>query len=95
MPLFMCRKCGSVENTALSNYWTTEMEAYRAGKRHEPLCSACDPEIGAWHGQFERRLATDYVQNRSKHLYTKAEAEDRAKHMGPFTPVVLPAGVAS
>jgi hypothetical protein len=93
MPLFMCRKCGSVENTALSNYWTTQMSAYEAGEKHEPLCSACDPDIGAWHNQFPRRSAEDYVQNKAGHLWTKTEAEGSAKHMGPFTPVVLPEGV--
>jgi hypothetical protein len=89
MPLFMCTKCGSVENTALSRYWQTEMEAYERGRKHDPLCSACDPEIAAWHGQFERKSAAGYFQTGRGHLYTEAETTGRAKHMGPFKPVVL------
>ncbi|HVE80572.1 MAG TPA: hypothetical protein VNA68_00280 [Candidatus Dormibacteraeota bacterium] len=49
MGLFICTKCGCVENTALSKY------AINLGKR-DPLCSECDPEIGQWHGMFEKKL---------------------------------------
>ena len=48
MPLFICDACGSVDNTATTQYWTCKME----GKAL--LCSACDPEIGKWHNLFPR-----------------------------------------
>lgn len=95
MPLYMCSKCGSVENTALGGYWRQQMEAFEAAKPHEPLCSACDPDLGEWHGYFPRRSAAGYVQTKRGHLFTVAESTDRAKHMGPFEPVVLPSGVAA
>ena len=52
MPLFACSKCGCVENTALSEYWYQT-----AVEKVDPLCSACDPEIGEWHGKFDQRSA--------------------------------------
>jgi len=48
MGAFVCDKCGCLENTALSNYWVRE-------EGSPALCSACDPEIGKWHGTFPRR----------------------------------------
>ncbi|MDP3985620.1 MAG: hypothetical protein Q8P82_02545 [bacterium] len=46
MSLFRCTKCNCVENTAVSRYW------FRGSG--PALCSACDPALGTWHGQFER-----------------------------------------
>ena len=47
MPLFVCEKCGYIENTATSRYWI-EDEGIK-------LCSKCDPELGCkWHGCFPR-----------------------------------------
>lgn len=47
MPLFICAKCGCIENTATSSYWTftlnkklhyhPSLEQYRG----KPLCSEC------------------------------------------------------
>ena len=48
MSLFVCQECRTIENTACSHFWL---------RGEKPaLCSACDPEIGAWHGIFERRI---------------------------------------
>lgn len=58
MPLFKCEQCGCVENTALSNYWTRNInwDSTNAEPLKNPaLCSECDPEIGKWHGQFPKR----------------------------------------
>ena len=44
MGLFMCSRCGVVENTATGNYWS---------RYQEPLCSQCDR--GQWHGLFPRQ----------------------------------------
>lgn len=70
MSLFVCKKCGCIENTALGHYWTRnrielftwppELEAYKG----EPLCSECappnfadgaiNPYAGKWHGKFNK-----------------------------------------
>lgn len=61
MPLFECSKCHTVENTALSSFW------WRAMAQNKPaLCSECDPEIGGWHGRFERIPYADYVAKYGK-----------------------------
>lgn len=52
MSLFQCEACGCRENTATSGYWFREKEGNPCAGRK--LCSACDPSIGQWHGQFER-----------------------------------------
>jgi hypothetical protein len=48
MALFRCVKCGCEEDTALCHYWLARL------KEAPPLCSACDPKIGKWHGEFPR-----------------------------------------
>lgn len=46
MPLFICDKCHTLENTALSGYWW---------KGEGPaLCSACDPQFDGGHKRFPR-----------------------------------------
>jgi hypothetical protein len=86
MPLYRCSECGCVENTALGGYWMQGSKARDAGQEHKPLCSACDPEIGKWHGQFPQKQADGYVTDRRGFIYTPAEAET-LPHMGPFTPI--------
>jgi len=54
MPLFECDKCGCVDNTAITNFWTALLE------EKPKLCSVCDPEIGKWHRRFERVTASEY-----------------------------------
>lgn len=55
MSLFQCYECGCCENTATSNFWSRLKGNWR-GVASQPwmLCSACDPDIGKWHGQFDR-----------------------------------------
>lgn len=55
MPLYECSKCGVVDNTALANFW----EAYAHGG--PLLCSACDPQIGQWHGKFARETVAEHM----------------------------------
>ena len=47
MSVFICSKCGCIENTASSSFWSRGDA--------DPLCSECDPEIGKWHGLFEKQ----------------------------------------
>lgn len=50
MPLFECTNCHAVDNTALAGYWV------RVYLDEQPaLCSECNPAIGKWHSQFEKR----------------------------------------
>lgn len=55
MSLFQCYECGCRENTATCNFWSNG-DGLQRGTPSKPwmLCSACDPGIGQWHGQFER-----------------------------------------
>jgi hypothetical protein len=48
MSLFECCKCGCAEDTALCHYWSARLQNIA------PICSACDPKIGKWHGEFAR-----------------------------------------
>lgn len=54
MPLFRRSKCGCIENTATSNYWSNEWS------ETPQLCLECDPEIGRWHDRFPKeKVETD------------------------------------
>jgi hypothetical protein len=48
MATFRCGECGCEEDTALCNYWSDRV------RDSVPVCSACDPKIRKWHGQFPR-----------------------------------------
>jgi alpha-amylase/alpha-mannosidase (GH57 family) len=52
MPLFLCDKCGVIENTALSNYWVKDQT-----DGDKALCSECSGD--GWHGTFPRQFMTD------------------------------------
>lgn len=60
MPLFECSKCGAADNTAVGNFWSFHMD------KQPPLCSECDPEIGKWHGLFEKQPAKDVRAHEAK-----------------------------
>ena len=47
MSLFVCDECRCVENTATSKFWLRD--------GGPALCSECDPQMGRWHGLFDRR----------------------------------------
>jgi hypothetical protein len=55
MATFRCSKCGCNDDTALCNYWSARVRDI------PPVCSACDPKIGKWHGQFARLFGTFLV----------------------------------
>lgn len=40
MPLFVCEKCGAIENTALGYYWSARLQ------NMPRMCSECAPTIG-------------------------------------------------
>jgi hypothetical protein len=69
MPLFPCSKCNCIEDTALSHYWSARLRQTAA------VCSACDPTIGKWHGEFPRESAHGWVTDRSGFLLDKGSVE--------------------
>jgi hypothetical protein len=69
MPLFLCSKCSCVEDTALCRYWGARLRQTAAE------CSACDPAIGRWHGEFPRGPAEGYVKDRDGFLLDKRAVE--------------------
>ena len=69
MPLFACSKCNCVEDTALSHYWGARL------RQRSPLCSACDPSIGKWHGEFPRESAVGWANDRDGFLLDKKSVE--------------------
>jgi len=70
MSLFKCSRCDCVEDTALSHYWSARLH------QAPPLCSACDPKIARWHGEFPREPAKGWVANeRGFLLFNKNDVE--------------------
>jgi hypothetical protein len=71
MSFFQCDKCGCVEDTALCRYWSARVRQTSA-----TLCSACDPNIAKWHGQFPRESAADWISDKHGLLCSKREVEN-------------------
>ena len=69
MPLFPCSKCNCVEDTALCHYWSARLRQTSA------VCSACDPAIGKWHGEFPKQSAQGWIGDRSGFLLDKRDVE--------------------
>jgi len=68
MSCFRCTKCGCVENTALSY-------AFEHFKDKQYLCSECDPQIGRWHGRFEKKSADGYYYDERGMIYSPEEVD--------------------
>jgi hypothetical protein len=58
-----------VSNTALCNYWSSHI------REMPTLCSACDPKIAKWHGQFPQGSAKGWMTDKRGLLYRKSEVE--------------------
>jgi hypothetical protein len=69
MPLFPCSKCNCIEDTALCHYWSARLRQTSA------VCSACDPAIGKWHGEFPKESAEGWIRDRSGFLLDKGSVE--------------------
>ncbi len=63
MPIFMCSKCKSIENTAVCDYWG---DVYRKDPL-PALCSEC--KTGKWHGVFEKKSSAGYAIGEDRFLY--------------------------
>lgn len=80
MSLFQCYECGCRENTAACNFWP-RMDGQWRGQGSKPwmLCSACDPDIGKWHGKFERVFLPKgqfHTNDRGNLEHTETGSED-------------------
>ena len=71
MALFVCEKCGSVDNPSCGGtYWTKNMDIWPKEYRGKLLCCACTSPIfndgsankraGEWHGRFPRVNIKDW-----------------------------------
>lgn len=77
MSLFCCGECLCVENTATCNYWSSFSYEQR------PVCSACDPEIGSWHGYFEKRSAVGmFIDSRGYVFGSMTNASENIEILG-------------
>jgi len=73
MPLFICEKCGCVENTALGHYWGKDAKCIEGTEWDKALCSECAPDKflggtnynkgGKWHGRFKKMSLQEYLNN--------------------------------
>jgi hypothetical protein len=68
-PLFSCSRCNCVEDTALCHYWSARL------RQNSAVCSACDPTIGRWHGEFPRQSDQGWISDRSGFLLDKGSVE--------------------
>jgi hypothetical protein len=75
MPLFMCRDCGCVENTALGSFWSRNRE----GKAPGPQCSEC--HTGKWHGEFKKKSAVGALVDSDGFLWFNHESLPRNKNI--------------
>lgn len=52
MSVYICEKCGCIENTALGGYWRN------VANKESKMCSECN--TGKWHNKFEKHHWTKY-----------------------------------
>lgn len=50
MPLFVCEKCGAIENTALGYYWSARLQ------NMPRMCSECAPMIVNGMADFQKNM---------------------------------------
>lgn len=68
MGLIRCHRCGTIENTARC-YW------FEQRRTQQYLCSECDPNIGVWHGEFEKRSADGWYYDKNGFIYNPEEVD--------------------
>lgn len=75
MPLFRCSKCGSIDNTAMGDYWMDTAEG------RPPLCVEC--KTGVWHGEFPKEPAEPLWER------VRADRKTTAQPLEPTDRLVL------
>jgi len=71
--LFVCDECGCVENTALSRFWFRNNP--ESGLNGRALCSACDPDLGRWHGAFPKTQWDGSVPPEGRYIHYPGKGE--------------------
>lgn len=56
MSIYICEKCGTIENTALGGYWKNCLN------KEPKMCSECND--GKWHGEFPKKHWSEYGVNK-------------------------------
>jgi len=86
MPLFICEKCGNIENTATGFYWCRSRSKFKDSPDCDgkALCSKCVPEFyddgsrtgysGVWHNIFPEEKY-DPVKHRAWEFMNKPKEE--------------------
>jgi hypothetical protein len=70
MAFFRCSKCACVEDTTLSRYWTARVQEMPI------LCSACDPKIARWHGEFPQESSEGWFSDKRGFLWNPRHVEE-------------------
>lgn len=79
MPLFPCRQCECIENTACAgSYW------YNRHHGLPLLCSECNS--GTWHGKFPKSPAAGWHVDDDGHLWRPGENPPHIKIVGAIEP---------
>ena len=78
MPLFICEKCGCIENTATGFYWARNAVTFKDSSLNgKALCSECTPaefkdgsktEMGTWHGRFPKEKFDPAIHDHKDYL---------------------------
>lgn len=67
MSIYICEKCGAIDNTALGGYW------HNCRKNEPKMCSECN--TGKWHGEFPKRYWNDEIYGVEKLLEMESKKD--------------------
>lgn len=71
MPLYECERCHAIDNTALTEFWTRQVDNLAQ------LCSEC--ETGTWHGEFPKIDARNAIGQGMRIEYRARSKEELLK----------------
>ena len=82
MSVYICEKCGCIENTALGGYWRNLCN------KEAKMCSECN--TGEWHNWFEKKHWSEYGVNKLLELESRGDgsminATEYLKSIGKIT----------
>ena len=82
MSIYICEKCGCLENTATSNYWVNKLN------KRALFCSECD--TGEWHNKFPKKHWSEYgiqalLEEEKKNNGNMINATEYLKSIGELT----------
>lgn len=87
MGLFICKKCGCIENTAVSSYWTVmnnifpiEYDESLIEYKNEPLCSECGKLVFDENGNNPRMIPGKWHGRFPKKQATEEEKKNADKN---------------